>query len=48
MGEYQVHMIKLQKVLGDTFDLKARKNDVTGQMDGLLESLGSSRSAEND
>ena len=48
MGEYQVHMIKLQKILGDTFDLKARKNDVTGQMDGLLESLGSSRSAEND
>ena len=48
MGEYQVHMIKLQKVLGDTFDLKARKNDMTGQMDGLLESLGSSRSAEND
>ena len=48
MGEYQVHMIKLQKILGDKFDLKARKNDVTGQMDGLLESLGSSRSAEND
>ncbi len=48
LGEYQVHMIKLQKLLGDTFDLKARKNDVTGQMDGLLESLGTSRSAEND
>jgi hypothetical protein len=48
MSEYQVHMIKLQKILGDTFYLKARKNDVTGQMDGLLESLGSSRSAEND
>jgi hypothetical protein len=48
MGEYQVHMIKLQKLLGDSFGLKGRKNDVTGQMDGLLESLGSSRSAEND
>ena len=24
MSEYQVHMIKLQKILGDTFDLKAR------------------------
>ena len=48
MGEYQVHMIKLQKLLGDTFDLKARKNDATGQMDGLLKSLGTSRSAEND
>ena len=48
MGEYQVHMVKLQKLLGDTFKLKARKNDVTGEMDDLLKSLGSSRSAEND
>ena len=48
MGEYQVHMIKLQKLLGDTFALKARKSDVTGNMEGLLSSLGSSRSAEND
>ena len=48
MREYQVHMIKLQKILRDTFTLEARKNDVTGQMDGLLESLGSSSSAEND
>jgi len=48
MGEYQVHMIKLQKLLGDTFDLKARKNDSTAKMDGLLESLGTSLAAEND
>ena len=48
MGEYQVHMGKLQKLLGDTFKLKARKNDVTGEMDDLLKSLGSSRAAEND
>ena len=48
MGEYQVHMIKLQKLLGDTFDLKARKNDSTANMDGLLESLGTSLAAEND
>ena len=48
MGEYQVHMVKLQKLLGDTFKLKARKNDVTGEMDDLLNSLGSSRAAEND
>ena len=41
-------MIKLQNLLGETFGLKARKNDFTGDMDGLLESLGSSRSAEND
>ena len=48
MGEYQVHMVKLQKLLGDTFKLKARKNDVTGEMDDLLKSLGTSRAAEND
>ena len=48
MGEYEVHMVKLQKLLGDTFKLKARKNDVTGEMDDLLKSLGSSRAAEND
>ena len=48
MGEYQVHMVKLQKLLGDTFKLKARKIDVTGEMDDLLKSLGSSRAAEND
>ena len=48
MGEYQVHMIKLQKLLGDTFALKARKNDVTSKMAGLLETLGSSLAAEND
>jgi hypothetical protein len=48
MGEYQVHMVKLQGLLGDTFNLEARKNDVTGEMDDLLKSLGTSRSAEND
>ena len=48
MGEYQVHMVKLQKLLGDTFKLKARKIDVTGEMDDLLKSLGLSRAAEND
>ena len=48
MGDYMINMVKLQKVLADHFDLKARKNDVTAQMDGLLESVGSAKSAEND
>ena len=48
LGEYQVHMIKLQKLLGDHYDLKARKNDVTGQMAELVEELGDSLAAEND
>ena len=48
LGEYQVHMIKLQKLLGDHYNLKARKNDVTGQMADLVEELGDSLAAEND
>ena len=48
MGNYMVHMIKVQKLLGDRFDLKARKNDVTAEMAELVESLGESIAAEND
>ena len=48
MGDYMVHMIKVQKLLGDHFGLKARKNDVTAHMAELVESLGESLSAEND
>ena len=48
MGEYMVHMIKVQALLADRFDLKVKKNDVTSQMAGLVKSLGKSKSAEND
>ena len=48
MGNYMVHMLKLQKLLGEEFDLKARNNDATEQMSGLIESLGDSLAAEND
>lgn len=48
MGEYMVHMVKLQKVLNDHFGLEVRKNDVTGQMAELIKSMGESKSAEND
>ena len=48
MGEYMVHMIKVQDLLAKSFDLKVKKNDVTGQMAGLIKSLGKSKSAEND
>lgn len=48
MGEYMAHMIKVQALLADKFDLKVKKNDVTGQMATLMKSLGKSKSAEND
>ncbi len=36
LGKYMVEMIKLQKMLGDHFQLEARKNDVTSQMQELV------------
>ena len=48
LGDYMVHMIKLQKLLGDSYGLKARKNDVTAQLADLVESMGEKTSAEND
>lgn len=48
MNEYMVHMIKLQNVLADKFDLKAKKNDVSGEMTNLIKSIGESKSTEND
>lgn len=48
MGNYMVHMLKLQKLLADSYELKARKNDATKELTGLIESLGESLSAEND
>ncbi len=48
IGDYMVHMIKTQNLLANAFDLKAKKDDVTNEMTGLIESLGKSKSAEND
>lgn len=48
MGEYMVHMIKVQGLLADRFELKARKNDVTAQLHDVMESLNESQSAETD
>ena len=47
-GEYMLHMAKVQKLLIDTFGVKARNNDVTGDMKALSDSLGGKASAEND
>ncbi len=48
MGEYMTHMIKVQDFLARNFNLQIKQNDVTGQMAGLIQSLGESKSAEND
>ncbi len=48
MGNYMVHMLKLQHLLGESFALEGRKNDATEEMDGLVESLGEGLAAEND
>ncbi len=47
-GEYMLHMAKIQKLLIDRFGVKARNNDVTGEMEALSATLGDKASAEND
>lgn len=47
-GEYMLHMLKVQKLMVDAFDVKARNSDVMGDMAGLADSLGGGASAEND
>ena len=41
-------MAKIQKLMIETFGVKARNNDVTGEIAALTKSLGVSKSAEND
>lgn len=48
MGDYMVNMIKVQRLLADTFDLKAKKNDATAELHDVMESLNESQSAETD
>jgi len=40
LKEYRLHMLKVQKLLAETFDLKARSNDLLAELGGLLETLG--------
>lgn len=47
-GEYMVHMAKLQKLLADTFAIKAKNNAISGDIATLARQLGASNSAEND
>ena len=47
-GEYKLHMLKIQKLMVDTFGVKARANDMISDMADLAAKLGDSDSAEND
>ena len=47
-GEYMLHMAKVQTLLIEKFGVKARNNDVTGDIRALAEALGGKASAEND
>jgi hypothetical protein len=47
-GEYMLHMAKVQQLMIDQFGVKARNNDVTGEMGDLAQKLGGKSSAEND
>jgi hypothetical protein len=48
VGEYLLHMLKVQKLMADKFGVKARKNDMLKDMAGLSKKLGGSNSSEND
>ena len=48
MGEYMVHMLKVQKLMVDAFGIKARKNDQLASMGAMIKKLGGGSAAEND
>ena len=47
-GEYKLHMLKVQKLMVDAFQVKARNKDKLSDMSNLAEKLGGSNSSEND
>ena len=48
LKSYQMHMLKIQKLMVDEFGIKARNNDMLGSMADLAAKLGGSGYAEND
>jgi len=48
LGGYMVHMLKLQKLMDDAYSLQAKKNDATGDLEGLVNSLSEGAYSEND
>ncbi|MEM6657498.1 MAG: DUF4856 domain-containing protein [Pseudomonadota bacterium] len=48
LDDYQVNMLKVQKLLVDKFGIKSRANDATGDLADLAGKLGDTASAESD
>ena len=48
LAAYQLHMLKIQKLMVDEFKVAARNNDMLGSMEDLAAKLGGSGYAEND
>ena len=48
MEEYMLHMLKVQKLMVDQFDVKARSKDALASIGDLTKKLGSGKSVEND
>lgn len=47
-GDYQLHMLKTQKLMADAFGISAKANDQTANMAALADKMGDANSAEND
>ena len=47
-NKYKLHMLKIQKLMVDVFDVKARSKDQLSNIADLAAKLGGSNSAEND
>ena len=48
LQEYQLHMLKIQQLMVDSFGVMARSNDKLASMEDLAGKLGGSNSSEND
>ncbi len=47
-GEYKLHMLKIQKLMVDVFNVQARSKDKLADIEDLASQLGGSNSAETD
>ncbi len=45
---YMVHMVKVQKLMAENFQARAKVNDFTGKLASLVKAAGGGSSAEND
>jgi hypothetical protein len=48
MEDYQINMLKVQKLMVDSFGIEGRANDVIGTLADLAEKLGANEAAETD